>query len=154
MFQDRLTFRRIIVKNNAKKRKMYEAFIETLPLLTSLEVQTMFFVCLKSCSKVFQCKLLFNQMWCHPQLSERMKVVDVISSKVFSDSQQIIAQVTTAFLFFPHTGPLKLVVADFILFVFLQGDSADCFYIVESGQVRITIKRSRVSLMEPRQFSK
>uniref|UniRef100_A0A671XQD5 Protein kinase cAMP-dependent type II regulatory subunit beta n=1 Tax=Sparus aurata TaxID=8175 RepID=A0A671XQD5_SPAAU len=82
---DRLTFRRIIVKNNAKKRRLYEAFIETLPLLTSLE------------------------------LSERMKVVDVISSKAFSDSQQIIA----------------------------QGDLADCFYIVESGQVRITMKRSR-----------
>ncbi|XP_050929213.1 endoplasmin [Lates calcarifer] len=82
---DRLTFRRIIVKNNAKKRKLYEAFIETLPLLTSLE------------------------------LSERMKVVDVLSTKVYNDSQQIIA----------------------------QGDLADCFYIVESGQVRITMKRSR-----------
>uniref|UniRef100_A0A3P9N898 Protein kinase cAMP-dependent type II regulatory subunit beta n=1 Tax=Poecilia reticulata TaxID=8081 RepID=A0A3P9N898_POERE len=82
---DRLTFRRIIVKNNAKKRKMYEAFIETLPLLTSLEV------------------------------SERMKVVDVLSTRVYNDSQQIIA----------------------------QGDLADCFYIVESGQVRITMKRSR-----------
>lgn len=82
---DRLTFRRIIVKNNAKKRKMYEAFIETLPLLTSLE------------------------------LSERMKVVDVLSTRVYNDSQQIIA----------------------------QGDLADCFYIVESGQVRITMKRSR-----------
>ncbi|XP_044049466.1 endoplasmin [Siniperca chuatsi] len=82
---DRLTFRRIIVKNNAKKRRLYEAFIETLPLLTSLE------------------------------LSERMKVVDVLSTKVYSDSQQIIA----------------------------QGDLADCFYIVESGQVRITMTRSR-----------
>uniref|UniRef100_A0A3Q2CNX0 Protein kinase cAMP-dependent type II regulatory subunit beta n=1 Tax=Cyprinodon variegatus TaxID=28743 RepID=A0A3Q2CNX0_CYPVA len=82
---DRLTFRRIIVKNNAKKRKLYEAFIETLPLLTSLEV------------------------------SERMKVVDVLSTRVYNDSQQIIA----------------------------QGDLADCFYIVESGQVRITMKRSR-----------
>lgn len=40
VFKDRLTFRRIIVKNNAKKRKMYESFIETLPLLTSLEVRT------------------------------------------------------------------------------------------------------------------
>nr|QQL94695.1 heat shock protein 90 beta family member 1 [Lateolabrax maculatus] len=59
---DRLTFRRIIVKNNAKKRRLYEAFIETLPLLTSLE------------------------------LSERMKVVDVLSTKVYNDSQQIIAQ--------------------------------------------------------------
>lgn len=28
--------------------------------------------------------------------------------------------------------------------VCLQGDMADCFYIVESGQVRITMKRSRV----------
>uniref|UniRef100_A0A8D3C8Y9 Protein kinase cAMP-dependent type II regulatory subunit beta n=1 Tax=Scophthalmus maximus TaxID=52904 RepID=A0A8D3C8Y9_SCOMX len=82
---DRLTFRRIIVKNNAKKRRLYEAFIETLPLLTSLE------------------------------LSERMKVVDVLSTKAYNDSQQIIA----------------------------QGDLADCFYIVESGQVRITMKRSR-----------
>ncbi|KAG7455942.1 hypothetical protein MATL_G00246520 [Megalops atlanticus] len=82
---DRLTFRRIIVKNNAKKRKMYEAFIETLPLLTSLEP------------------------------SERMKVVDVLSSKVYSDGEQIIA----------------------------QGDMADCFYIVESGQVRITMKRNK-----------
>ncbi|XP_034032183.1 LOW QUALITY PROTEIN: cAMP-dependent protein kinase type II-beta regulatory subunit [Thalassophryne amazonica] len=77
--------RRIIVKNNAKKRKLYEAFIETLPLLTSLE------------------------------LSERMKVVDVLSTKTYNDSQQIIA----------------------------QGDLADCFYIVESGQVRITMRRSR-----------
>lgn len=42
VFQDRLTFRRIIVKNNAKKRKLYEAFIETLPLLTSLEVNISF----------------------------------------------------------------------------------------------------------------
>ncbi|KAK2834415.1 hypothetical protein Q7C36_015116 [Tachysurus vachellii] len=83
---DRLTFRRIIVKNNAKKRKMYEAFIETLPLLTSLEV------------------------------SERMKVVDVLSSRVYNNGEQIIA----------------------------QGDMADCFYIVESGEVRITMKRNRL----------
>uniref|UniRef100_A0A8C9R9H3 Protein kinase cAMP-dependent type II regulatory subunit beta n=1 Tax=Scleropages formosus TaxID=113540 RepID=A0A8C9R9H3_SCLFO len=82
---DRLTFRRIIVKNNAKKRKMYEAFIETLPLLKSLEP------------------------------SERMKVVDVLSSKVYHDGERIIS----------------------------QGDMADCFYIVESGLVRITMKRSR-----------
>uniref|UniRef100_A0A8C7MLC1 Protein kinase cAMP-dependent type II regulatory subunit beta n=1 Tax=Oncorhynchus kisutch TaxID=8019 RepID=A0A8C7MLC1_ONCKI len=37
---DRLMFRRIIVKNNHKKRKMYEAFIESLPLLTSLQRAT------------------------------------------------------------------------------------------------------------------
>ena len=36
--QDRVTFRRIIVKNNAKKRKMFESFIESV-LLKSLEVK-------------------------------------------------------------------------------------------------------------------
>lgn len=36
--QDRATFRRLIVKNNAKKRRMYESFIEYVPLLKSLEV--------------------------------------------------------------------------------------------------------------------
>lgn len=36
--QDRATFRRLIVKNNAKKRRMYECFIESVPLLKSLEV--------------------------------------------------------------------------------------------------------------------
>lgn len=38
--QDRATFRRLIVKNNAKKRKMYETFIESVPLLKSLEVSS------------------------------------------------------------------------------------------------------------------
>ncbi|KAL7986234.1 hypothetical protein Chor_011400 [Crotalus horridus] len=34
---DRVTFRRIILKNNAKKRKTYELFVESVPLLKSLE---------------------------------------------------------------------------------------------------------------------
>ncbi|KAH0616495.1 hypothetical protein JD844_027635, partial [Phrynosoma platyrhinos] len=59
---DRVTFRRIIVKNNAKKRRMYENFIESLPFLKSLE------------------------------LSERLKVVDVIGTKIYKDGEQIIAQ--------------------------------------------------------------
>ncbi|KAK6314943.1 cAMP-dependent protein kinase type II-beta regulatory subunit [Coregonus clupeaformis] len=83
---DRPTFRRIIVKNNHKKRKMYEAFIESLPLLTSLQV------------------------------SERMCVVDVLSSKIYTDGEQIIA----------------------------QGATANCFYIVESGQVRITMNTNKL----------
>ncbi|XP_070997585.1 cAMP-dependent protein kinase type II-beta regulatory subunit-like [Oncorhynchus clarkii lewisi] len=87
---DRLMFRRIIVKNNHKKRKMYEAFIESLPLLTSLQV------------------------------SERMCVVDVLSSKTYSDGEQIIAQRATA----------------------------NCFYIVESGQVRITMNMSKLKKEE------
>ncbi|XP_056093914.1 protein kinase, cAMP-dependent, regulatory, type II, alpha, B [Rhinichthys klamathensis goyatoka] len=83
---DRATFHRLIVRNNAKKRKMYEHFIESVPLLKSL------------------------------QLSERMKIVDVLGMKSFRDGELIIR----------------------------QGDSADCFYIVESGEVRIMI-RSRTS---------
>ncbi|XP_053340346.1 protein kinase, cAMP-dependent, regulatory, type II, alpha, B [Clarias gariepinus] len=80
---DRKTFHRLIVKNNAKKRKTYEASIECVPLLKSLE------------------------------LSERMKIVDVLGAKSFKDGEQIIK----------------------------QGDAADCFYIVESGVVKIIIKR-------------
>ncbi|ROL54769.1 cAMP-dependent protein kinase type II-alpha regulatory subunit [Anabarilius grahami] len=79
---DRATFHRLIVKNNAKKRRMYERFIESVPLLKAL------------------------------QLSERMKIVDVLGMKSFRDGELIIR----------------------------QGDSADCFYIVESGEVRIMIK--------------
>uniref|UniRef100_A0A8C4RPU4 Protein kinase cAMP-dependent type II regulatory subunit beta n=1 Tax=Erpetoichthys calabaricus TaxID=27687 RepID=A0A8C4RPU4_ERPCA len=48
--------------------------------------------------------------------SERMKVVDVIGSKTYKDGERIIA----------------------------QGDLADCFYIVESGEVRITMKRGKI----------
>ncbi|XP_048878881.1 cAMP-dependent protein kinase type II-alpha regulatory subunit isoform X1 [Brienomyrus brachyistius] len=79
---DRATFRRLIVKNNAKKRRMYETFIESVPLLSSLEV------------------------------SERMKLVDVLGGKAFQDGERIIA----------------------------QGEKADCFYIVESGEVKIMMK--------------
>lgn len=79
---DRSTFRRIIVKNNARKRKTFETFIESVPLLKSLEV------------------------------SERMKIVDVIAERDFKDGERIIT----------------------------QGEKADSFYIIESGEVRILIK--------------
>uniref|UniRef100_A0AAX7UEY7 cAMP-dependent protein kinase type II-alpha regulatory subunit n=1 Tax=Astatotilapia calliptera TaxID=8154 RepID=A0AAX7UEY7_ASTCA len=79
---DRATFHRLIVKNNAKKRRMYEAFIECVPLLKSLEV------------------------------SERMKIVDVLGARAFKDGDRIIT----------------------------QGDKAECFYIVETGEVKIMIK--------------
>ncbi|XP_066474595.1 cAMP-dependent protein kinase type II-alpha regulatory subunit [Tiliqua scincoides] len=84
---DRVTFRRIILKNNAKKRKTYELFIESVPLLKSLEV------------------------------SERMKIVDVIGEKTYRDGERIIS----------------------------QGDKADSFYIVESGEVKILIKSKTVT---------
>uniref|UniRef100_A0A2K6LIU9 cAMP-dependent protein kinase type II regulatory subunit n=1 Tax=Rhinopithecus bieti TaxID=61621 RepID=A0A2K6LIU9_RHIBE len=65
-------------------------FIESLPFLKSLE------------------------------FSERLKVVDVIGTKVYNDGEQIIA----------------------------QGDSADSFFIVESGEVKITMKRKGKSEVE------
>ncbi|XP_030357955.1 cAMP-dependent protein kinase type II-alpha regulatory subunit [Strigops habroptila] len=90
---DRVTFRRIILKNNAKKRKTYELFIESVPLLKSLEA------------------------------SERMKIVDVIGEKVYQDGERIIS----------------------------QGDKADCFYIVETGEVKILIKSKTVTSTEVNQ---
>ncbi|KAM9227826.1 cAMP-dependent protein kinase type II-alpha regulatory subunit [Leptosomus discolor] len=90
---DRVTFRRIILKNNAKKRKTYELFIESVPLLKSLEA------------------------------SERMKIVDVIGEKVYQDGERIIS----------------------------QGDKADCFYIVESGEVKILIKSKTMTSKEVNQ---
>ncbi|KAH0630299.1 hypothetical protein JD844_013205 [Phrynosoma platyrhinos] len=84
---DRVTFRRIILKNNAKKRKTYELFIESVPLLKSLEP------------------------------SERMKIVDVIGEKTYQDGDRIIS----------------------------QGDKADSFFIVESGEVKILIKSKTVT---------
>ncbi|XP_059184252.1 protein kinase, cAMP-dependent, regulatory, type II, alpha, B isoform X3 [Centropristis striata] len=59
---DRATFHRLIVRNNAKKRRMYEAFIECVPLLKSLE------------------------------LSERMKIVDVLGARAFKDGERLITQ--------------------------------------------------------------
>ncbi|KAM4653851.1 cAMP-dependent protein kinase type II-alpha regulatory subunit isoform 1-T1 [Amazona ochrocephala] len=90
---DRVTFRRIILKNNAKKRKTYESFIESVPLLKSLEA------------------------------SERMKIVDVIGEKVYQDGERILS----------------------------QGDKADCFYIVETGEVKILIKSKTVTSTEVNQ---
>ncbi|XP_034388445.1 protein kinase, cAMP-dependent, regulatory, type II, alpha, B [Cyclopterus lumpus] len=79
---DRATFHRLIVRNNAKKRRTYETFIECVPLLKSLE------------------------------LSERMKIVDVVGARVFKDGECLIT----------------------------QGEEAACFYVVESGEAKIMIK--------------
>lgn len=46
---------------------------------------------------VFTLNAFVSPVCSDPQLSERMKVVDVLSSKVYSDAQQIIAQVTNHF---------------------------------------------------------
>ncbi|XP_063282302.1 cAMP-dependent protein kinase type II-alpha regulatory subunit isoform X2 [Pelobates fuscus] len=90
---DRVTFRRIILKNNARKRKMFENFVESVPILKSLE------------------------------LSERMKIVDVLGEKIYKDGDRII----------------------------VQGDLADCFFIVESGEVKIMMKSKTKTAQESNQ---
>ena len=41
--QDRLTFRRIVLKNAYEKRKVYESLLENVPMLKTLEVK--FYYC-------------------------------------------------------------------------------------------------------------
>jgi len=48
--QDRSTFRRIVLKNAFNRRKMYEALLESVPMLTTLDVSIS--VCLSVCLSV------------------------------------------------------------------------------------------------------
>lgn len=143
--QDRLTFRRIIVKNNAKKRRLYEAFIETLPLLTSLEVKTVLDLELP--------KPTMHLDWtqCNVLLPADIRENEGGRCPLHQGVQRFTANYCSGEAYFPY-----LLIFCFLLCLdtgfgslhknlpSFQGDLADCFYIVESGQVRITMKRSRV----------
>ncbi|KAF9401597.1 hypothetical protein BGZ94_005166, partial [Podila epigama] len=59
---DRITFRRILMENTSRKRRMYEAFLETVPLLVSLEPY------------------------------ERHKIADALESVYFDDGQSVVKQ--------------------------------------------------------------
>jgi cAMP-dependent protein kinase regulator len=59
---DRITFRKILMENTSRKRKMYEIFLEEVPLLTSLEPY------------------------------ERHKIADALESVTYNDSEVIIKQ--------------------------------------------------------------
>ncbi|KAG0202696.1 hypothetical protein BGX33_009537 [Mortierella sp. NVP41] len=59
---DRITFRRILMENTSRKRRMYEAFLETVPLLVSLEPY------------------------------ERHKIADALESVYFDDGQPVVRQ--------------------------------------------------------------
>ena len=39
--KDRVTFRRIVLKNAFNKRKMYEALLESVPMLNTLDVRVL-----------------------------------------------------------------------------------------------------------------
>ena len=43
VFQDRVTFRRIVLKNAFNKRKIYESLLESVPMLKTLDVSTQSF---------------------------------------------------------------------------------------------------------------
>ena len=78
---DRVTFRRILMENTNKKRRLYESFLEEVPILMSLEAY------------------------------ERHKISDALESVAFNDGDVIIK----------------------------QGDVGDAFYILESGEVGVTL---------------
>ncbi|ORX89261.1 camp-dependent protein kinase regulatory subunit [Basidiobolus meristosporus CBS 931.73] len=78
---DRVTFRRILMERTNTKRRMYEAFLEEVPLLVSLEHY------------------------------ERHKIADALESMVFCDGDVVLR----------------------------QGDVGDSFYIIESGEARVTV---------------
>ncbi|KAJ3085359.1 hypothetical protein HK102_000073 [Quaeritorhiza haematococci] len=59
---DRVTFRRILMENTSRKRRMYEAFLEEVPLLVSLEPY------------------------------ERHKIADALESVTFNDGEVVIRQ--------------------------------------------------------------
>ncbi|XP_052779951.1 cAMP-dependent protein kinase type II regulatory subunit-like [Mya arenaria] len=79
---DRITFRRIVLKNAYEKRKVYESLLENVPMLKTLDTY------------------------------ERMNIADALFTRTFGDGDVIIK----------------------------QGDSADCMYFVEDGEVKITVK--------------
>lgn len=92
------------------------------------------------------------------QATERMKLVDVLGAKQFPDSERIITQVR----WISRSWVLYLIVTVhttlncFIYTVSLsfslssQGDKADCFYIVESGEVKIMMKSKVSCLLRPK----
>lgn len=80
---DRQTFRRILLKSAFKKRKMYEALIESVPMLKTL------------------------------QPYERMNLADALVPKTFSDAELIIKQGDAADgMYFVEDGEVKITVLD------------------------------------------
>ncbi|CAG8701698.1 44972_t:CDS:2 [Gigaspora margarita] len=77
---DRVTFRRILMENTSRKRRMYESFLEEVPILVSLEPY------------------------------ERHKIADALESLYYEDNQLVIK----------------------------QGDIGNNFYLIESGEARVT----------------
>jgi len=76
---DRLTFRRIVLKNAYTKRKMYETLLESVPMLQQLDPY------------------------------ERMNVADALMSRKYEDGQQIIKQGDSAdVMYFVEDGEVRI----------------------------------------------
>ena len=83
---DRQTFRRIVLRSAFHKRKMYEALIENVPLLSALSV---------SCQLSWQIHYLHIHIMLvslYLQEYERMNVADALQPKNFSAGQVIVQQ--------------------------------------------------------------
>ncbi|RHZ83631.1 hypothetical protein Glove_89g90 [Diversispora epigaea] len=77
---DRITFRRILMENTSRKRRMYESFLSEVTILVSLEPY------------------------------ERQKIADALESLYYEDNELVIK----------------------------QGDIGNNFYLIESGEARVT----------------
>lgn len=109
--QDRATFRRLIVKNNAKKRRMYESFIESVPLLKSLEVSfaylikihvfckmwllplTLIPICILATKQFFKCTCfmehvcIYTEVYTTGRFTQIFSVTDVFLSTMADNSE-------------------------------------------------------------------
>lgn len=77
-----------------------------------------------------------------------MKIVDVLGVRAFKDGERIITQVHCADVWtsgFSYKPMMDWTWESFPRVLCLQGEEADCFYIVESGEAKIMIK-SKVSV--------
>lgn len=80
---DRLTFRRILLKSAFKKRKMYEALIESVPMLKAL------------------------------QSYERMNLADALVPRSYAESERIIREGDAADgMYFIEAGTIRIMVMD------------------------------------------
>ncbi|TPX67625.1 hypothetical protein CcCBS67573_g07436 [Chytriomyces confervae] len=77
---DRLTFRKILMQSTSQKRRMYEGFLEEVKLLSSLEPY------------------------------ERLKIADILESRIYEDGEDVI----------------------------VQGEQGELFFIIESGDASVT----------------
>lgn len=91
-----------------------------------------------------RCLCVLKLHFLSSKLSERMKIVDVVGARVFKDGERLITQVrcwdTRRWVFsLRETTTAQNVTSVSAAFCACKGEEADCFYVVESGEVKIMI---------------